>query len=51
MTNADTIRNMSENELARAILDFQCERCDYCGVCKDETKCEEKILAWLKQDN
>lgn len=56
ITNADRIRTMTDEELAKWILDgVSCDPCDYCkhnsvscrlNQCKPE---EETILEWLRQ--
>lgn len=50
-TNADRIRAMSDEELAKWIDDMYCQ-CVWCDVKKDDcndTKCTECIEKWLKQ--
>lgn len=49
-TNADRIRAMSDEELAQALRDYECNRCDGYGFCKEEQKCQKEILDWLKQE-
>ena len=59
MTNADRIRAMSDEELAKWILDgVSSDACDYCGH-KNEEFCDgspcrgaqdkDVIIAWLQQ--
>lgn len=53
MTNADRIRAMSDEELARFLADVstsQTSRCDYCTYAKRCTgKCIDGVKDWLKQ--
>ena len=56
MTNADSIRSMTDEELAKLIADDWCELincesvlfCNGIGVCNGD--CEERVLKWLKQE-
>ena len=53
-TNADRIRAMTDEELAKFI--FDCVACDDCPVgskkCKREfAKCKDAALCWLKQES
>ena len=47
-TNADRIREMSDEELAKLLNSgtFICGRLK--DVCEDMPGCEERLLAWLK---
>lgn len=49
-TNADRVRAMTDEELAQLLRDYECNRCDWCGLCDEEDKCEKEILDWLKQE-
>ena len=56
MTNADKIRNMSEEELAKLMnssMDyFNCDMCEFRvdhGWCEGES-CLKYILKWLKEE-
>ena len=57
-TNADRIRNMSDEELAKYIYDVS-EHCADCVVCGDdcdsckstEDICVPKIIEWLKSES
>lgn len=49
-TNADRIRAMTDEELAQLLRDYECNRCDWCGLCDEEDKCEKEIMDWLKQE-
>lgn len=47
MTNADRIRQMTDEELC----DFMAESiCDNVDICRNDTPCRECRLAWLKQE-
>lgn len=47
MTNADRIRQMTDEELC----DFMAESiCDSVDICMNDTPCRECRLAWLKQE-
>lgn len=50
MTNADRIRQMTDEELVDEI-GFSCNRCACCNLenC-DEESCRAENLAWLKQE-
>lgn len=51
MTNADRIRNMTDEELAREFtrLDMFC--CPVSGAnCANEPKCQDCFKRWLKQE-
>lgn len=52
MTNADRIRQMTDEELAEKIIGvYECCFCAYRGECeKGSCFCESGILAWLKQE-
>ena len=52
MTNADRIRAMSEEELAR-FFDLEAFLCPWCDVScggVEELPCRQCVLAWLKQE-
>lgn len=49
-SNADRIRAMTDEELAQLLRDYECNRCDWCGLCEEEEKCQKEILDWLKQE-
>lgn len=54
ITNADKIRQMSDDELAALIVlvaDDHGDMCKYCKKenCKNQT-CDAGVLAWLKQE-
>lgn len=53
MTNADRIRQMTDEELAEMLLlstcYFGCNKCKYHGKCKGKS-CTEAALEWLKQE-
>ena len=56
-TNADRIRQMSDEELAKLLIYADTNICDICAAkhsntyydCEEES-CEKGILAWLKQE-
>lgn len=53
MTNADRIRQMTDEELAKMIETFDtCAHCVEYGVdvCSFPNGCRKSILAWLKQE-
>lgn len=52
-TNADKIRTMTDEELARFIQ--QCTDCSWCkirkeGCCVSDLTCRKRWLEWLKQE-
>lgn len=48
-TNADRIRQMTDDELARFLINF--DMCIACQVeCTKEYPCNKGIMAWLKQE-
>lgn len=48
-TNADRIRQMTDDELAKIITDDWCELvCGSPAIC--DGQCEAKVLDWLKQE-
>ena len=53
MTNADRIRAMSDEELAKMMTTpgggFSCSKCREIGGGECYTNCEEQCLEWLKQ--
>lgn len=53
LTNADRIRQMTDEELAEMLLlstcYFGCNKCKYHGKCKDKS-CTEAAIGWLKQE-
>ena len=51
ITNADRIRQMTDDELAAWITDGE-QICDMCAfdACLLESKCEKGVLKWLKQE-
>ena len=49
-TNADKIREMSDEELAEMLCGYQCNTCDYAGFCDETDNCEADILNWLAQE-
>ena len=57
MTNADRIRQMTDDELTKLLIDIDTNICDFCMArqsntyyyCEEES-CEKSILAWLKQE-
>ena len=49
MTNADRIRQMTDEELARFLINF--DMCIVCQVeCSKEYPCNKGIMEWLKQE-
>lgn len=49
MTNADGIRQLTDKELAAFLIAF--DRCIICQIeCTKENRCNEGIIAWLKQE-
>lgn len=49
MTNADRIRQMTDEELARFLRNF--DMCIVCQAeCTKEYPCNKGIMEWLKQD-
>ena len=52
-TNADRLRSMSEEELARLFADGNCGYCrihDFCFAKGCQIDCEDVWLDWLKQE-
>lgn len=53
LTNADRIRQMTDEEIAEILLlstcYFGCNKCKYNGKCKGKS-CTEAALEWLKQE-
>ena len=51
LTNADRIRQMTDEELADWITDGH-DLCDLCqfSTCGPESVCEKGVLEWLKQE-
>lgn len=49
MTNADKMRQMTDEELAHLIAGDWCELVN-CPDLVCEGQCEERVLAWLKQE-
>lgn len=53
MTNADRIRQMTDEELASLLIEYPCEICDR-GGCDNRIygacTCKEYKLAWLKKE-
>ena len=57
MTNADRIRQMTDEELAKLLYDVDTSICNFCAAqrantyydCEEES-CEKCVLAWLKQE-
>lgn len=51
MTNADRIRGMTDEEMAKVIRDHKCNNCDWwTGSCEHEENCKDEVLEWLKQE-
>ena len=56
MTNADKIRQMTDEEIANAILRLDDNRliCEHCSkryvICDNRKQCREHIIEWLKQE-
>lgn len=48
-TNADRIRQMTDEELARLIAGDWCELVN-CPLLVCDGQCEDRVLAWLKQE-
>ena len=48
-TNADRIRSMTDEELAKSITDDLCDRVCHSPLSCDGN-CETQVLAWLKQE-
>lgn len=52
ITNADRIREMTDEEMATVIRDHRCNVCEWWfGTCPDEEKCKDEVLMWLKGEN
>ena len=51
ITNADRIRQMTDEELADWITDGHdiCDMCQF-STCRPEFECEKGVLEWLKQE-
>ena len=52
MTNADRIRQMTDEELAKMIeQDSICDMCSaYCDAYQTPEDCVRNVIAWLKQE-
>ena len=52
MTNAERIRNMTDEELAKMIeQDSICDMCSaYCDAYQTPEDCVRNVIAWLKQE-
>ena len=55
ITNADRIRSMTDEELAKFIADGEeweeiCDKCEQFDGCKDNTFCASKALEWLQTE-
>lgn len=51
LTNADRIRNMSDEELAEWLdHHVSCARCPLCEKCIFDKSCSENLQAWLKEE-
>ena len=50
MTNGDRIRQMSDEELARALVNWDCEMCSKNADVTCDGKCGAGVLEWLKQE-
>lgn len=48
-TNADRIRAMSDEALAKELLGHRCDACENDGYCDIREQCEKEILEWLRQ--
>ena len=48
-TNADRIRSMSDEELAKFIEDLPIDKACHRGLCFDGETCEKCKLNWLRQ--
>ena len=51
MTNADRIRQMTDEEIAEWLTDGH-EQCDFCAnnLCDFDSDCVHGVLKWLKQE-
>lgn len=55
-TNADRIRSMTDEELAKFYFNFFFPKCPYCECnpkkpCPEHDDCEKCLLEWLKQES
>ena len=51
MSNADAIRNMTDEELAELLNKSACDYyCNYKSECTFGTSCKQGILEWLKSE-
>ena len=50
MTNAERIRNMTDEELAREINKIDRRICDTVENCENDINCYACRLKWMKQD-
>lgn len=51
MTNADRIRNMTDEELAKFLaFNTHCEECCWQNHCLPNGSCKQKHLEWLQSE-
>ena len=50
MTNADRIRNMTDEELAEMLFRDRCDMCAYGCACRLDDSCKEGVLEWLRKE-